>query len=138
VPASPERVCEFASPGPLRDRLVAAVLAGDKTATTSLLLEWEDEAEPLPVPGERQRVIDSGGRTVAVIEIVAVDVVALGDIDLDVAVAEGEGDTSVAQWRAAHEGYWRAEVMPRFGGGAGPIGDELQVVVERFRLTGAR
>src|SRR5882757_856292 len=101
--APPERVCEFASPGPLRDSLVAAVLAGTKTATTSLLMQWEDEREPLPVPGERQRVIDSAGRVVAIIEIVAADVVALGDVDVSVAFAEGEGYASVAQWRVAHE-----------------------------------
>lgn len=32
---------EFAFPGPLRDRLVAAVLDGSKTATTGLVAEYE-------------------------------------------------------------------------------------------------
>lgn len=50
-------VCEFAFPGPLRDRLVGAVLRGEKTATCSLLVEWE--SEPLPVVGERHAVIDT-------------------------------------------------------------------------------
>jgi uncharacterized protein YhfF len=45
-------VCEFASPGPLRDRLVGAVLRGEKTATSSLLVEWELERAPVPPKGE--------------------------------------------------------------------------------------
>jgi uncharacterized protein YhfF len=31
----------------MRDRLVAAVLAGEKVATSSLLLQYADEGEPL-------------------------------------------------------------------------------------------
>ncbi len=61
-------VAEFAFPGPLRDRLVAAILAGSKT-TTSLRAEYDIEDEPLPSAGVRQLVIDSLARPVAVIEI---------------------------------------------------------------------
>jgi uncharacterized protein YhfF len=32
----------------MRDRLVAAVLRGEKTAAGSLLAEWEADREPLP------------------------------------------------------------------------------------------
>ncbi len=77
------RDCEFGFPGPLRDRLVAAVLRGEKTATSSLLLEWQLEDEPLPKAGERQKVIDSAGAPVAVIEIVSVEVIRLADARLD-------------------------------------------------------
>ena len=45
------RVLEFAFPGPIRDGLVARVLSGEKTATSSLLVEWEVEEEPLPIVG---------------------------------------------------------------------------------------
>ena len=45
----------FAFPGPLRDKLVAAVLAGKKTATTGLAIEWEVEGEALPVVGQLLR-----------------------------------------------------------------------------------
>ncbi len=31
---------EFASPGPLRDSLIASILSGAKTTTTSLLIEY--------------------------------------------------------------------------------------------------
>jgi uncharacterized protein YhfF len=48
---------EFAFPGPLRDQLVAAILAGTKTTTTGLPADYEHEGEALPVPGERQAVV---------------------------------------------------------------------------------
>jgi uncharacterized protein YhfF len=46
-------VAEFAFPGPLRDQLVAAILAGEKTTTTGLAADCEHENEPLPGPGLR-------------------------------------------------------------------------------------
>lgn len=63
------RVAEFGFPGELRDRLVAAVLTGEKTATTGLQVEWELDGGPVPRPGERLLVVDSsevprGGRRV--------------------------------------------------------------------------
>jgi ASCH domain len=65
------RILEFAWPGPIRDDLVARVLSGEKTATTSLLVEWEVEKETLPTVGERQTVVDSAGDPVGVVEILA-------------------------------------------------------------------
>jgi len=46
-------VAQFAFPGPLRDRLVAAILNGEKTATTSLRLEYNQPGEDLPDVGSR-------------------------------------------------------------------------------------
>ena len=46
---------EFAFPGPLRDKLVAAVLDGTKSATTGLLQDYEIDGEPLPDVGSRRR-----------------------------------------------------------------------------------
>lgn len=42
---------EFGFPGPLRDTLVAAILAGAKTSTSALLLGYEHANEPLPEAG---------------------------------------------------------------------------------------
>ena len=131
-----ETICEFGFPGPLRDRLVAAVLQGSKTATSSLLTEWEQDGDALPFAGERQTVIDSAGAPVAVIEIVSATVVALGDVDLQVALDEGEGFESVADWRSAHERYWNEQVKPVLADtSAWPLTDDTPVVVERFRVV---
>lgn len=127
---------EFAFPGPLRDKLVAAVLDGTKTATTGLLQDYEIDGEPLPVVGTRAAVVDSVGRRVAVIELTEVRVSRLGDVDLDHARAEGEGDESVAAWRAGHEGYWHGTDYRGWLGDLDfTVDDDTPVVLERFRLV---
>lgn len=126
----------FAFPGPERDRLVDAVLEGRKTATSSLLAEWLLDDQELPAVGDRREVIDSNDNPVAVIELTAVDVMRLGDVDIAVAHDEGEGFESVAAWREAHERFWAADVIPRLPTSmAGPLTDRAQVVVVRCRLV---
>jgi len=135
MPADDLPVAEFAFPGPLRDQLVAAILAGEKTTTTGLVADYEHENDPLPAPGLRQVVVDSAGRGVAVIETTAVRVIPLADVDLDHALGEGEGFTSVAQWRAGHEQFWHsAEMREALGDPTFIVGDDTLVVVEEFRL----
>ena len=41
---------EYAFPGPLRDRLVSAILAGRKRTTTALLMDYEAGGPGLPSP----------------------------------------------------------------------------------------
>ena len=85
---------EFGFPGPLRDQLVGAILAGTKTSTTGLVVDYEH------------------------------------------AIDEGEGDTSVAGWRANHESFWHSPEMraalddPTF-----TVDDSTETVLWRFRLV---
>jgi uncharacterized protein YhfF len=129
-------VGEFAFPGPLRDQLVAAIIAGAKTTTTGLLADYELDAEPLPRPGDRQVVIDSAGLPVALIETVDVRVVRVGDIDLAHAVGEGEGYTSVAEWRSGHDRFWHSrEYRECRGDPVFTVNDDTLAVAEQFRLV---
>jgi uncharacterized protein YhfF len=128
------RICEFGFPGPLRDRLVDAVLFGVKTATSSLLADWERDGEQPPAAGELQTVIDSAGIPVAIIEIIRSDVVALGAVDDRVARAEGDSYQTAAGWRSEHERFWREEVFPDWAGDVPVLDDSTPVVVEWFRL----
>ena len=128
-------VMEFAFPGPLRDQLVAAILAGDKTTTSGLVADYEHEGDPLPRPGERHAVIDSAGNRVAVIETTAVRVIRLADVDPAHAVGEGEGYTSVAEWRAGHERFWHsAEYRAALGDPGFTVSDDTLIVAQSFRL----
>ena len=128
-------VAEFAFPGPLRDQLVAAILDGRKTTTSGLVAGYEHENEPLPHPGLLQAVIDSGGRRVAVIEITAVRVLRLADVDLAHAVGEGEGYATVAEWRTGHERFWHsADVREEMDDPDFTVNDDTLVVAETFRL----
>jgi uncharacterized protein YhfF len=126
----------FAFPGPLRDRLVGAILAGAKTSTSSLLGDYERGNEPLPEVGERSAVMDSQDRPVAVIETTEVRVVRLGDVDLQHAIDEGEGYESVAAWRAGHEDFWHSpQARAELGDPAFTVDDDTLMVAERFRLV---
>jgi uncharacterized protein YhfF len=132
------RIAEFGSPGALRDRLVAAILTGEKTATTGLLVEWELDSEPLPKVGERLLVVDSCQLPVAVVELEDVRVVRLADVDIVTARAEGEGFVRVEEWRLAHEAFWNGyadDLRARLGDRSWRLVDDTPVVVERFRLV---
>ena len=132
----PVPVTEFAFPGPLRDKLVAAVLDGTKTATTGLLQDYELDGEPLPVVGARSAVVDSAGHPVAVIEVTEVRIARLGDVDLDHARDEGEGYDSVAAWRAGHEQYWHGtDYRSWLGSPEFVVDDEMPALLKRFRLV---
>ncbi|MFU8870995.1 ASCH domain-containing protein [Micromonospora sp. SL4-19] len=129
-------LAEFAFPGPLRDKLVAAILSGAKSSTSSLVLGYECANEPLPQVGQRSAVVDSEGRRVAVIELTEVRVVRLADVDLQHALDEGEGDESVAQWRAGHEAFWHSdEVRAELGDPGFTVDDDTLVLAQRFRLV---
>ena len=129
-------VGEFAFPGPLRDQLVAAILDGAKTTTTGLLDDYERDGEPLPRPGDREVVVDSAGAPVALIEIVAVRVIRVADIDLRHALGEGEGYASVADWRAGHEAFWHsAEMREYVGDPAFTVNDDTMAVATEFRVV---
>lgn len=127
---------EFTFPGPLRDQLVAAILSGAKTTTSGLVLEYERESEPLPKVGQQSAVVDSDGRRIAVIELTEVRVIRLSDVDLQHALDEGEGDKSVAEWRAGHERFWHgAEMREELGDPDFTVDDDTQVLAQRFRLV---
>ncbi|UIK90766.2 ASCH domain-containing protein [Arthrobacter polaris] len=128
-------VAEFAFPGPLRDQLVAAILDGSKTSTTTTVIEYEIEQEDLPLIGQQEVVIDSGGKGVAVIETTAVRHARLADVDLQHVIDEGEGDTTVEQWRAGHEEFWHSQDMRHAMGDPDfTVTDDTVLVLQRFKL----
>lgn len=127
---------EFAFPGSLRDELVAAILSGAKTSTSGLVIAYERENEPLPRVGRVEAVVDSRDQRVAAIELTEVRVVRLADVDLAHILDEGEGDESVAQWRAGHERFWHSpEVRAELGDPGFTVNDDTLVLAQRFRLV---
>jgi uncharacterized protein YhfF len=121
----------------LRRRLVQAILRGEKTSTTGLLSDYEREGEPLPEVGERFRLIDENDAAVGVIETTEVWASTIGEVDLAFAIDEGEGFTTVAEWRAAHERFWLSYAEETRAWLKDPDwqpGDDTRIVCERFRL----
>ncbi|HKP17600.1 MAG TPA: ASCH domain-containing protein [Gaiellaceae bacterium] len=132
------RTAYFAFPGPLRDQLVAAILRGEKTSTCGLLSDYERDGHELPRVGERFRVVDSADQPVGVIETTEVRVIRVDEVNLEFAIEEGEGFTTVAEWREAHERFWHShadETRAFLGDPDWRVTDETVIVAERFRLV---
>jgi len=129
-------VGEYAFPGPLRDRLVAAIAAGTKTSTTSLVVDHEVDGAPLPAVGDREVVVDSHGQPVLVTQVDAVAVLRLGEVGLAHALDEGEGHTSVAGWRRGHERFWGSEeYRADIGDPSFRVDDDTLVVCVAFTVV---
>jgi uncharacterized protein YhfF len=127
---------EFGFPGPLRDRLVASILRGEKVSTTGLYEEYLRDSMPVEVVGQRELVVDSDGRGVAVIETTEIEVKRMGDVDLAFASDEGEGFESVEQWREAHVRFFTSpEMRAALGDPPVEISDDTLVVCSRFRVV---
>ncbi len=120
----------------LGDRLPAAVLRGEKTATSSLAVEYLS-GQPLPRVGQRLTLVDHRGQPHGVVETTRVTIIPLHLVGDDVARDEGEGFASAAEWRRAHEAFW-SEVTDLVRADAGDPTWQLReaepVVVHWFRL----
>jgi uncharacterized protein YhfF len=125
----------------LGDRLLAAVLRGEKTATSSLAVEYLS-GEPLPQVGQRLTLVDHDGRPHGVVETTRVAIIPLNLVGDDVAHDEGEGFADATEWRRDHEAFW-ADVAHLVRAEAGDpdwqLRDAEPVVVHWFLLveTGA-
>ncbi|MFB7935760.1 ASCH domain-containing protein [Streptomyces sp. NPDC056049] len=121
------RALELGTPGEMREWLTGLVLDGRKTATTGLLDEYVEETEGLEFAGERLALVGDDGEHVATIEITAVEVVPYRDVTWEHAAAEGEGDSSLEDWRAGHSRFW--------AGIGTPVEEDTPVVCMRFQVV---
>jgi uncharacterized protein YhfF len=104
----------------LRRRLVDAVLAGRKTATTGLA----ESDEPEDKPGARYALLGYDDERVGVVEVTESQVVRASEVDEQFAREEGEGFETVEQWRLAHERFFERPIEP-----------DTPVEAVRFRLV---
>jgi uncharacterized protein YhfF len=124
---------EYGFPGPLRDALVGAILDGRKRSTTSLVVQYQVEDEPLPVVGDCGVVVDSSGLPVCITEVTEVRVVPLGAVDAAHAIDEGEGYQAVADWRVGHEKFWHSpDFRAVMRDPAFTVSDSTEAVLVRF------
>lgn len=112
----------FGSSPQMADQLAALTAIGVKRATAGAA----GPSSPVSGPGQRWLVTDGAARPVCVIETVSVDIMPYAGIDAAFAADEGEGDGSLAYWRAVHEAYFRGE---------GVWDPAMQVEAERFVLV---
>lgn len=110
------------------DELLALVLAGTKTATSSARRDYADSEEQEPAAGDLSIITDGAGHPRALIRTTAVRTVPFGEVDADHAAAEGEGDLSLEHWRAVHREFFEASANGT------PVTDDLPVILEQFEV----
>lgn len=108
-----------------RDAGVDAVLAGIKTATSSLSSDFSEGR--LPFVGALSVLEDGCGRGRAIVETTAMELKAFGRISASFVRAYGEGD-GTHEWFREHIGDWYRKRDRAFG-------DETIVVCEHFRVA---
>lgn len=121
------RSLELGSPGELRQRLNALVLAGEKRGTAGLVAEYDEEGEALEHVGERLALLDDEGRHVGTVEVTSVEVTTFAGVPWEFARAEGEGHRDLEHWREGHRGFWAGEGRE--------VTDDTAVVMIRIRLV---
>jgi len=130
LPDEPTEAWAFGATPAHADGLLALVLAGVKTGTASSMWDYEATGDRMPQVGDLSVILDGAGEPRAVIETTDLRVVPFGEVDAEHAHAEGEGDRTLAHWRAVHERFWREHSdNPR---GYEP---DMPVLCERFRLV---
>jgi len=128
----------FAESGPLRDELTALALAGTKTTTAGLLVESVAMGESIPGPGDREALIDSAERPVAVVETVECPIKRLADVDDQHAIDEGEGYANAAEFRVDHEKFWNSyidDIRRSIGDPSFSLTDDTMIMCQRFRIV---
>lgn len=109
--------------------LAELVADGVKTATASAAEDYAAEGEALPEPGVLGIVLDGEGHPRALVATTGAEVVPFDEVTEDHALAEGEGDRTLASWRESHERFFRDH--DPHGRGFRP---DMPVVLERFRV----
>jgi uncharacterized protein YhfF len=128
----------FAFPGPLRDELTALTLAGTKTATAGLAVDYVVDGSSPARAGDREVLIDSAGRPVAILEITRSELSTISLVTDEFARAEGEGFADAQEWREAHERFWNSYIDDLRTGLRDPgfeLTDSTVVVCDRFRVV---
>ena len=124
---------ELGTPGAMRDRLVAAVLDGTKTASTLIRSQLPAGDDALPRPGQRYPLIDSASDVAGQVQLDAVAPTRLADVTMEHVRDDGARFETVAQWRAAHVGAWEALTTSS----PETFGDDTVVFALRFHVVGA-
>jgi uncharacterized protein YhfF len=75
------------------------ILEGIKTATSSLLWEYEAANKPLPTVGSLSLLKNGKGEAVCIVETTSIAIQPFNEVDSNFAYAYGEGDRTLEDWR---------------------------------------
>jgi uncharacterized protein YhfF len=131
IPAGTLKVVSLGDSPELSERLLRLIRRGQKTATASLVWEWQAEGQTLPVAGDLAIVLDWNQEATMVIEYVDVQVKPFCEVTSDFAGEEGEGDRTLDSWRQGHWAFFTRACaeLDRIPS------ENMPVVCARFRIA---
>lgn len=102
----PYTVWDFADTPAAATKVGNLVRAGVKTTTSCLMWEMDHIGEELPRVGDLAIVAGGDGAPLCIIEVTDVEVKPFDAVDAQFAFEYGEGDRTLAGWRADSWDYW--------------------------------
>jgi uncharacterized protein YhfF len=124
------QVWHFGNSPQMARELAELVIAGTKTATSSLAELNEMKPEIAPVPNGYSVVTDIEGEPMCVIQTTETTNIPFNEVDPQFAFEEGEGDQSLDFWRSAHADYFAREAFEN----GFHFNERTVICCERFRL----
>ena len=128
APEKPYESFAFGISSKQANELCALVLEKAKRATSSLLLEYQNAGENLPTVGDRAIILNGQKQPRCIIETSDVLIQRFDEVTEDFAALEGEGDKSLAYWRAEHLKFFNAYLADYDM----EMQSDMQVVCETF------
>ena len=115
----------------IADQLLALYLSGKKTAGSSLLPDYLHSGEDVPKVGNHWIILDSQEVPRCIVKTVRVANYRFADVPDEVAIAEGEGDSSLEFWRQTHIEFFTPYLQQW---GVTDL-DEAELITEYYELV---
>ena len=114
----------------IADDLLARVLCGRKRATSSTVIAYEQEGEPMPTVGSYAVVLNAAGAPRCVIRVEQVDIYPFNEMTFDVIREEGEDDC-LETWQEAHKQFFTADGVQL----GYAFAEDMPILFERFSMV---
>ena len=123
-------VFHFGNTPELAATLAQLVMKGVKRGTTGSIAAAERDGSAIPHVGLVSIVTDGFGHALCAIRTERVELLRFGDVEARHAWTEGQGDRTLADWRAGHLAYFEREAQ-RLGL---EFNDDAPIFFEQFRV----
>ena len=131
LPEEPWVEASVAGDERIADELLQLYLDGKKRAGSGLVADYLAAGDPLPKIGNYWIILDGNETPRCIVRTIRVEHHLFKDITEEVAIAEGEGDGSIAYWKQAHRTFFEP-YLESFG--VTDL-DEAEVVTEFFEVV---
>jgi len=106
-PTNPHVEAQFAGNREITDDLLELYLIGKKTAGSGLVEDYISSGAPLPKVGNYWILLNSRDEPGCILRTERTITHKFKDVPVEIAIAEGEGDLSLAYWRHVHKEFFR-------------------------------